>query len=69
MAQLYFSPPRWCDMSSFPPPEFPYLQIGGAPILPGLIFGLLVAACAYRFAVRDRFLLCVGCFFSPLWDG
>jgi hypothetical protein len=66
MAQLYFSPPALVRYESFPPPEFPYLQIGGAPILPGLIFGLLVAACAYRFAVRDRFLLCVVVFFTAL---
>jgi hypothetical protein len=59
-------PPALVRYESFPPPEFPYLQIGDAPILPGLIFGLLVAACAYRFAVRDRFLLCVVVFFTAL---
>jgi hypothetical protein len=30
---------------------------GGATVIPGIVFGVLVAGCLYRFGIRDRFLI------------
>jgi TIR domain len=43
---LLFPPEIMIDPGLNQRPKFPYLQISSAPILPGLFFGLLVAACA-----------------------